>query len=279
VPIARRTDIAGAVLLAAALAPTGAAAAPPAYTVTPGPYRAAPQFHVTYAGSGSWRTTFLGTPPNPGGHNDRNEARDSSTQRWSLRFKSPLRVPACGGGAADRGCTAPIRLARSAGAASATGRIDHRHDDGLYPQLDRTVRCTVRSTPVARPQPAPAVSLRYDAEAQRFAISARDPVSGPLQSLPPACPKQGDSIDRILDNYFTPGFSFATGFGPERWFASGEVRLPARAVLQRAAKITVRLADVPAGRPPLGCARPHPSYERCTTTGRWHGVLTLTAAG
>jgi hypothetical protein len=85
-------------------------------------------------------------------------------------------------------------------------------------------------------------------------------------------------IDGLADNYFTPGFSFAEEWGPARWFTSSTVTVPL-SVLHRAARITIPLADTPAGRPPRDCAVPYPSWQRCRTGGAWAGTLTLKRSG
>jgi hypothetical protein len=94
--------------------------------------------------------------------------------------------------------------------------------------------------------------------------------------MPGACPDQGEPIDRILDNYFTPGFSFDARFGPEPWFRSRTVLIPAR-VFHHSTEVMVPLGDTDAGRPPRDCAVEHPEYERCTTGGAWNGVLAFRA--
>src|SRR3954471_10102719 len=86
-----------AVLLAAGLgvlAPS--AVAKPAYTTTPGAANPDARFVVSYEGSGSYKTRFHATPPNPGEKPDTNDAWDSSTQSWKLRFNRSLVVPTCG---------------------------------------------------------------------------------------------------------------------------------------------------------------------------------------
>lgn len=260
-----------AALLIALAAPSVASAA--SVSVRPGPERSPATFRVSYEGSGSWRTTFHATPPNPGGKPDANDARDASRQRWDLRFRRPLVVPACTPD--PMACAAVAGPAGATGASQVVGRIDHRHDDGLYRDLDRRVRCTVRTRAPRVRLPEPAVRVRYDAASDRFAIGATDPVGSALGSTPAACPGQGDPIDRILDNYFVPGFSFAGEWGPERWFTPVPVSIPA-ATLLRAERIVIRLHDAPANTPPRGCARPNPRYERCTTRGDWSGRLVLT---
>jgi len=263
-----------AALLLALAAPGGASAA--SYSVRYGELREHATFRVAYVGSGTWKTTFHATPPNPGGKPDANDARDSSTQRWDLTFRKPLAVPACTPDPAV--CAAVTGPVGASGNADVVGRIDHRHVDGLYRDLDRAVRCTVRTGSPRVRLPRPAVGVRYDAGAARFAVWATDPVGGALGSTPAACPGQGDPIDRILDDYFIPGFSFAAGWGPERWFTPAPVSIPAATFL-RAERIVVRLGDARENTPPRACARANPSYERCSTGGGWAGRLVLTRTG
>ncbi len=271
----RRAPLVALLVAAAPAAPATAAADAPAYSVRYGDTpRATPTFRVDYSGSGTWRTTFHATPPNPGGKPDTNDARDASTQTWRLAFRHPLTVPDCA--AAQPLCSAALKVVGTTGSARVVGTIDHRHIDGLYRDLDRTVRCTLRSRPPGVPQPRPAVHLTYDPVTDRFAISATDPVGRALGSMPAVCPRQGDAIDRILDTYFTPGFSFAEGWGPERWFTPHAVSIPA-STLRRADRIVIRLHDSRANTPPRGCTRLNPAYERCRTGGSWSGRLTLTA--
>src|ERR1700761_9578612 len=66
------------------------------YTIVPGSYTPQPSFVVTYDGSGSWRTVYHSEPPDPGGAHDTNDAHDSSTEHWSLRFTQPLAITRCG---------------------------------------------------------------------------------------------------------------------------------------------------------------------------------------
>jgi len=263
-----------AALLLLLAAPCVASAA--SYSVRPGPERATSTFRVTYEGSGTWRTTFHATPPNPGGKPDTNDARDTSTQRWDLKFRRSLVIPTCDPDPAA--CSAVTGPAGATGPSSVVGRIDHRHKDGLYRDLDRKVRCTVRTKAPRVRLPKPTVQVRYDAATARFVIGATDPAGGALGATPTVCPGQGDPIDRILDNYFQPGFSFAAGWGPERWFTPAPVSIPA-ATLLRAERIAIPLHDTRANTPPRGCARPNPRYERCTTRGDWSGRLVLTRTG
>ncbi len=152
------------------------------------------------------------------------------------------------------------------------------HVDGLYRALDSGVRCEVRAKTAPRVHQAVTIGLHYDPTASTIDVSATSPVNQVLAKLPGACPQQGDSLDLLLDNYFTPGFSFAPGYGIERWFTSTTVAIPV-AVFHRASTITVRLADTKAGTPPRDCAVVHRSFEHCTTRGAWAGVVTLKAVG
>ncbi len=96
-----------------------------------------------------------------------------------------------------------------------------------------------------------------------------------LTQLPQQCPSTPDGIDGLNDNYFMPGFSFATGFGPERWFTSRMVTVPVKR-LQRSRKVTLPVGLIRVNAPPSNCAVPEPAYERCSTGGGWSGTLTLT---
>jgi hypothetical protein len=252
------------------LAVPATAAAGPAYTAVPGDHSADPRFVVTYEGTGKWRTRFHATPPNPDEDPDTNDARDSSAQAWKLKFRRGLEVPDCAAG----GCGAVTGVRGASGATRATMRIDHKHVDGIYPELDRVVRCRLaRSTKPGRRLRA-AVDMRYDPAADAFAVTAQSPLFNVLTALPTVCPKQGDSIDRILDTYAIPGFSFADGYGPERWFTSRTIAIPS-ALFHDSTEIRVRLAETKRGTPPRHCALENPSYERCTTRGSWSGVLTF----
>src|SRR6185436_8345349 len=108
------------------------------------------------------------------------------------------------------------------------------------------------------------VGVTYVPEAQAFDVTAYHPVASVLLKMRTACPRQGESIDRILDNYFTPGFSFDPDRTPERWFTSPTVRIPSD-VFRTSATITVPLADTRAGTPPRHCAVRDRKRERCTT--------------
>ncbi|HEV2813244.1 MAG TPA: hypothetical protein VGW10_08340, partial [Solirubrobacteraceae bacterium] len=243
-----------AVAALAALAAPGAAEAQRApYTATPAPHQDTPRFAVAYEGRGTWRTRFHATPPNPDARHDVNDARDSSRQRWDVTYPAGVTVPAC---AAP--CTELRGVTGARGVTVATARIHHTHDDGIYPELDRTVRCRLsKRTSRSRPLDA-SVSLGHDPATGGIAVTASNPLSTVLSLFPTACPRQGDSIDRILDNYAIPGFSFASGWGPERWFASGTVVIPSD-VFHGSSRIAVRLADTRTGTPPRYCAGEHPS--------------------
>src|SRR4051794_27222024 len=269
----RRTSIATASLVALALVP--ATASP--YTSTPGPEVANASFTVKYEGEGTYRTRFHAHPPNPGGKDDTNDARDSSKQGWDVRYGGALAIPTCGqpaDGSADP-CTSVAGLSGARGPTSITGKVDHKHVDGLYRQFDRTVKCKLAKRPSPRRRLDATLSVRYLGESQSFGLRALSPLTTAAALFPAQCPKQGDSIDRILDFYAMPGFSFAEGYGPDRWFTSREVVIPA-VVFRRSSKIRIPLADTTASTPPRRCAVNDPSFERCTTGGSWNGVMTLT---
>jgi hypothetical protein len=264
-----------ALLLAAA-----PAAAKPAYTATPGPSRPDAQFVVTYQGKGSYATKYHATPPNQGGKPDTNDAHDTSTQSWNVKFRKHLQVPTCGQPQdfGDDPCASLSGVSGAAGRATMVGKVDHKHVDGLYKQLNRTVKCTLRKTPSAKRTLDITLETRYVPETNSIAVSASDPMATTLSLFPTQCPKQGESIDRILDFYATPGFSFEQGWGPDVWFASKVVVIPS-AVFHHSAKITIPLRLTAAGTSPRHCRRPNPSYERCTTGGSWKGVVTLDTKG
>lgn len=264
--LARRSAALAAVALA--VLPVAAAATARPYAVKRAPYLAHPRFALSYEGTGTWHTRFHATPPNPGGGPDTNDARDASEYSWKLAYRGTLALA----GHATPGLDA------ARGRTLVVGHVDHTHVDGLYRELDRAVACTVKgATGPARLVAAP-LAVRYAAAPSRYALTARNPLATVLTEMPTACPDQGDSIDRILDNYFTPGFSFGTGGGADRWLTSAAVAVPAR-VLHRAASIRIALGDTPAGRPPPDCAVPNPAYEACATGGSWRGVLTLRRTG
>ena len=266
-------------LALAALALPGAAAATPSYSTNNGPDRADARFTVSYKGEGSFHTKFHATPPNPGGDPDTNDANDTSRQSWDVRYRGTLAIPTCGApsdGGADP-CASLTGLDGLRGATRATGRVNHKHVDGLYRELDRTVKCKLSKAPSRKKLLSGTLSVRYIPETDSIGIRASNPMETALDLFPGACPKQGDSIDRILDFYATPGFSFADGFGPEPWFASREVVIPA-ASFHDSKTIKIPLHDTRAGTPPKDCAVRDPSFERCRTGGEWNGVLTLKSA-
>jgi hypothetical protein len=247
------------------------------YTVTPGPARDVAHFRVSYSGSGSWQTTYHSEPPNPGGAHDTNDAKDSSAQRWGVTFLQTLVIPRCG--SASRGpdpCGAVRPLHGARGTERAVGRVVHRHLDGLFPAQNASISCRVRAATAPRAPLGSSIRLRYSPAARTIAVTALTAVGDALNVLPAQCPGQGDSIDGLFDNYFTPGFSFALAYSSDRWFKSQTVVIPA-SLFHRAARIKLRLRETPAGTPPRRCAVREPSFERCTATGSWNGVLMFTA--
>lgn len=265
-PPARRPAVLACAVLAA-LPGTALGAARP-YAARPAAYRAQPVFQVSYHGAGRWHTDFHATPPNPGGAPDVNDARDTSEYSWSLAYAGTVAPVAAATGS----------LSAARGRTLVVGHVDHAHDDGLYPELDRTVRCTLKgSTAAGRLAPA-RLDVRYDSRRRVYAFRAGDPLSTVTTEMPTACPQQGASIDRILDQYFSPGFSFGPSGGPDRWLRSGAVAVPAR-VLQRSRIVMIALRDTRAGRPPRDCGVPDPAFERCATAGRWAGTLVLRRVG
>jgi hypothetical protein len=267
-----------AMILALALAlPATASAARAPYTRVAAPFQESPRFVVTYEGTGRWHTVYRATPPNPGGKPDHNRADDAGTQAWRLRFRSAVTVPACGP-PADGGADPCAQLAGTSGAVGptrATGRVRHVHVDGLYRQLDRTVKCRVSRRTGTRTRVDATVGLAYDAAAGAIGVTAYNPLTTVLTLLPTACPRQGDSIDRILDNYFTPGFSFDPAYGADRWFTSRAVKIPS-AIFHDSATIAIAVADTRAGTPPRRCAVKNRTREHCRTGGSWTGRLVFT---
>jgi hypothetical protein len=158
---------------------------------------------------------------------------------------------------------------------SATGKVSHVHIDGLYPADNRSEKCRMSVSTSPGQTLNASVDVRYEARARALAITALDPVANALEILPGECPGQGDSIDGLNDNYFTPGFSFASGYGPDRWFTSATVSIPL-ARLHRSQRISISFGDTTTGAPPRNCAVQHPSYEQCATGGSWSGTLVLT---
>jgi hypothetical protein len=195
-----------------------------------------------------------------------------------VKFRRAIVIPTCGQPASfgDDPCTGLTGVSGASGPTTIAGKVSHKHVDGLYKQFDRTVKCQLRKSPSPRRVLDVALVLRYVPESKSIVVSAGDPLATAVSLFPAQCPKQGESIDRILDFYAMPGFSFAQGYGPERWFASKEVTIPV-SVFHHSSKITIPLRDTPAGTPPKHCRVNDPSFERCTTGGSWSGVLTLKA--
>ena len=277
--VSRVATVLVATLTASIVAPGIAmAAAAPGYQVTPGPERTLARFVVSYAGHGSYRTVYHATPPNKGGAHDTNDATDSSSQRWVLRFGGVLTIPSCQpqAGAASDPCQSMQGLSGAGGVSRLTAGVKHVHRDGLFKSLNAGIKCQIARRERIPIAPAPTLRIGYMSANQTLSVTASDPLSVPIERFPSSCPSQGDSLDGLLDNYFTPGFSFAPGYGPDRWFTATSVAIPL-AVLHRAARVTIRLHAAPAGIPPRDCAVAHPSYERCRTGGSWSGVLTLRA--
>lgn len=249
------------------------ATATPAYEALPGVLMATPSFSVKYTGSSRTQTTYRGKPPNPGGRRDLNTANDRSRVGWALTFPAGLTLPAC----ATTGdpCAAVTGVAGADGTTSAWGEIDHRHTDGLYEQLDSSARCRVKARGVPKTALDARIGVVRDAASDAWIVTAYHPAGQALLLLPEACRNPVDGIDRILGNYFAPGFSFALGYGADRWFTSAPVAIP-DATWRSSSRIRLRLGLTAAGRPPRDCA-PRFTYERCRTSGDWSGVLTFTA--
>ena len=251
--------------------PAREAAAPP-YTVDPAPYTETPRFVVRYTGAGTYETRYHARPPNPGGARDTNDAHDSSAQTWRLRFDRTVSIPPCGESDGADPCSAALTgLNGARGATIAAARIVHTHVDGLYRQLDATDKCRLRAS--ATPTDA-SIDIRYDQATRTVKIGARNPMSSALLLLRGYCPNRPDGIDRLASNYAHPGFSFDQRYGPDRWFRSRTIAIPAD-VFHRAAAIRIPLADTPTGRPPRNCAAHRVWLERCTTGGSWRGTITL----
>jgi hypothetical protein len=268
------------VLMLLVVSQVATAAGKKPFTATPGPSRSSATFTARYEGSGAYKTRFHATPPNQGGKPDINDAWDSSAQKWKITYRGGVTVPACGppaDGSADP-CASLSGPTTAKGTAELVGHVRHKHVDGLYRQLDRSVKCTLRKRPSTRRVLDASVVLRYIPETNSIGVTVTDPLATTESLFPGQCPKQGESIDRILDFYAMPGFSFSDAYGPARFFESREVVIPV-AVFHRSAKIRIPLHGAAAGRPPKHCAVHDPSFERCTTGGSWHGVLTLTAKG
>jgi hypothetical protein len=221
---------------------------------------------ATYSGSGDSRTLYRSHPPNQGGSPDHDYAKDSETQRWSLRFTDPFAA----GGCAD----APCLLTASTGTTAITASIDHVHRDGLYRKLDRAVKCHLSDRTAGGESPGATLQYRWIDGRRRLAVTALDPVATALFTLPTACPSQGgDSVDGLADNYLGPGYSLAAGWGADRWFTSRTVVVAVRA-LQRAGRVRIALGLTQAGTSPANCATTYP-WQQCVTGGAWSGVLTL----
>src|SRR4051812_26548127 len=266
--------VAAAATLAALAAPA-AATAKSAYTATPGPVQDVASFSARYSGEGTYSTTFRSHPPNPGGADDYNTANDRSTQSWAIRLHGRIQIPTCNGAGPDFDpCEQVKGLDGARGATAMTGWVRHKHVDGLYRQLDVTVRCRLRLRTARSDEVSAALAVRYIPASRTIGITALDPVQTVTTNFPQQCPQQTDPIDRILNFYAMPGFSFAGGYGPDRWFSSREVRIPA-AVLRRSSKVRIPLRTTAAGRSPADCAVASPSHEKCHTGGTWNGVLTL----
>ncbi|MHB8689887.1 MAG: hypothetical protein ACYDHH_01450 [Solirubrobacteraceae bacterium] len=154
--------------------------------------------------------------------------------------------------------------------------IAHTHIDGLYRFDDRAANCHLSYSTPRGAQLQTVLQFAYAKHGRALAVTAEIPVDQALLLLPPTCPAQGDSIDGLLDNYFTPGFSFDTSYGSARWFTSATVEIPL-ARLHRSTVVRIHLRNTRAGTPPRNCDVPNPAYERCTTTGSWSGVLTFAA--
>jgi hypothetical protein len=265
------------VIPALSWAGTAAGAAPaPGVSVEAGPYRAVARFVVGYAGAGANAARYHSQPPNAGGAADVNDARDSGTQRWALRFQRPLEVPACAPGRAAGHCAGLAGLTGATGTVVLTGSVDHVHVDGLYRSQDRTVRCRVRWSAPRGGVVRASLDVRYAPRLRSLVIAPRDPVTDGYALLPGSCPQQGDSVDGLLDSYFTPGLGVGVGDGPARWFRARGAAIPL-SVLHRARVVRIRFSGPPPGGAPAGCAVRRPSIERCNTRGAWRGVLTLTA--
>ena len=276
----RRIRLGTAALLAAVTA-AGSIWAPAvtarAFTTKRDAFRRVVRFAISYTGSGTYATTYNSHPPNNGGKPDHDHAHDSSTQRWSIAFQNRLTVPTCASaGSLPDPCSSVGPITGARGHTVVTGRISHVHIDGLFKNENRSVRCRLRAIVAAPDGLNVTLAVSYLPQARAVSVQALDPVFDALLRLPTACPRQGDSIDGLDDNYFGPGFSFNPAYGPDRWFTSKAVVIPMR-VLHRAAWIRITLGNTRAGTPPRHCDVPAPSYERCTTGGSWRGVLTLRA--
>jgi hypothetical protein len=160
----------------------------------------------------------------------------------------------------------------------ASGSVDHTHRDGLFAFDDTSIQCRVAASTLAHERLNAGLEVTYLPASRRLRLTALNPVAQVLDLLPQQCPGQGDSLDGLNDNYFMPGFSFAAGYGPDRWFRSRSVLIPV-ATLERVGTISVHLGPGPGAAPPADCAVPNPSWQRCRTSGAWHGTLTLRRLG
>jgi hypothetical protein len=208
---------------------------------------------------------------------DTNDAADSSTQRWSLAYLARLTVPVCGrsGHRGQDRCPRLVGPLLARGPVSVVGIVNHTHVDGLYAFDDATARCQLEEAlPPATTAMVP-LHVSYDRRRQTIGITPSDPVAQAFSLMPMACPGYVDGIDGLLDNYFTPGFSFSPAYGQARWFTPAPVRIPV-ATLHRAARITAPVGPTARGAPPGTCEVRVPAVEQCQTGGSWRGVLTLT---
>ncbi|MEA2450023.1 MAG: hypothetical protein QOG63_1955 [Thermoleophilaceae bacterium] len=276
-PPASARRLAAALAVLVALAAPAAAGAKRGYTATPGPPQELASFSASYAGAGAYHTTFHAHPPNPGGADDRNSAHDRGTQAWAIRYHGRIEVPTCNSAAPDFDpCARVVGLDGARGATLMTGRVRHKHVDGLYRQLDASTRCRLTARTARDDELSTSLAARYIPASRSIGLTALDPVATATTLFPQQCPQQPDPIDRIMSFYAMPGFSFAGGYGPERWFTSREVRIPAT-VFHSSRQIRIPLHTIAAGRSPADCAVANPAYEECRTGGSWEGVLTLTA--
>ena len=262
---------AAAVKLAAAVVAAGAVQ--PATPIGQGPVR--DRISVSYAGSGRVATAYHSTPPNPGGGPDHDYARDTSTQAWSYTFTHALSVAGC---AAGGRCGRPVDLVGATGSEHASGTIDHKHVDGIYRIDNASEHCQVHGTAPRGAALQPVLEVALSQGGRAITVIAENPVEEALLLLPTTCPGQGDSLDGLLNNYFTPGFSFSAAYGPDRWFAAAPVTISLSS-LRPGSAMNIKLRQTAAGTPPRNCAVVHPSYEHCTTTGSWSGMLTLRLSG
>ncbi len=260
------------------LAAPAAMALTPSYTTKRSAYRKHATFVVVYQGYGIWSTTYHATPPNPGGAPDTNDAHDASAQRWNLVFRQRVALDPCGPGKDGRphACPGIQGPSDATGTTTATGSIDHTHVDGLYRELDAAVRCGVRADIPRGPSLPTSIGMSYSPRSRTIAVRAYNPVFTVLSLLPSQCPELPDGIDRIADNYFTPGFSFSSEYGADRWFTSRKVVIPAT-TFHHASRITIPLANTRTGTPPADCSVRDPSIERCSTAGSWMGTLVFKA--